>query len=137
MAFLRTVPRCCTGSKKFSKCLSGVFNASSIDNATRPSVQLVQVLARGYASSAGTTSAQPAAAPRQVDPLDLKFNDPVASFKSKTTMELVRAYIVYQICSIDYLVENNMKVSEKLIYFESNVSERFIGSVTLSSRITW
>lgn len=113
MAFLRTVPRCCAGSKKLGKCLP--LSAGLIDNATRPSSQLVQVLARGYTNSSTTTTtsgSQPAAPPRQIDPLDLKFNDPVASFKSKTTKELVRAYIVYQICSIEYIVENNMKVSQ-------------------------
>ena len=56
-----------------------------------------------------TSDAKPA--PRQIDPLDLRFNDPVASFKSKTMIELVRAYIVYQICSINYIVENNMRVT--------------------------
>lgn len=45
------------------------------------------------------------------DPLDTSFNDPTAAFKSKTTFELVRAYFVYMLCSSEYLVENNMKVS--------------------------
>jgi len=69
---------------------------------------------RGYATSAAAATdvrrQQPPAQPRQIDPLDLKFNDPIAAFKSKTTMELMRAYVVYQICSIEYIVENNMKV---------------------------
>ncbi|XP_061390999.1 proline dehydrogenase 1, mitochondrial-like, partial [Musca vetustissima] len=47
----------------------------------------------------------------QRDPLDVSFNDPVAAFKSKTTWELVRAYLVYMICSSEKLVEHNMKVS--------------------------
>lgn len=45
------------------------------------------------------------------DPLDVSFNDPVAAFKSKTTWELVRAYMVYVMCSSEYLVDNNIKVS--------------------------
>lgn len=45
------------------------------------------------------------------DPLDTSFNDPLAAFKSKTTFELIRAYFVYMLCSSEYLVENNMKVS--------------------------
>uniref|UniRef100_A0A1B6ML78 Proline dehydrogenase n=1 Tax=Graphocephala atropunctata TaxID=36148 RepID=A0A1B6ML78_9HEMI len=44
------------------------------------------------------------------DPLDTGFADPKAAFKSKTTYEVLRAYIVYQLCSINYLVENNMKL---------------------------
>ncbi|KAJ9576171.1 hypothetical protein L9F63_006993, partial [Diploptera punctata] len=42
------------------------------------------------------------------DPLDLTFEDHVAAFKSKTTWEVLRAYIVYTLCSSEFLVENNM-----------------------------
>lgn len=45
------------------------------------------------------------------DPLDTNFSDPKAAFKSKTTWEVVRAYLVYQMCSSSWLVENNMKVN--------------------------
>lgn len=45
------------------------------------------------------------------DPLDTTFSDPKATFKSKTTGEILRAYIVYTLCSSNYLVENNMQVS--------------------------
>ncbi|XP_037050062.1 proline dehydrogenase 1, mitochondrial isoform X4 [Bradysia coprophila] len=44
------------------------------------------------------------------DPLDLSFNNPNAAFKSKTTGELLRAYIVYLLCSSTYLVDNNLKL---------------------------
>ncbi|XP_063989114.1 proline dehydrogenase 1, mitochondrial isoform X2 [Diachasmimorpha longicaudata] len=100
MAFLKTLPRYCA-NRKLLKCLE----LGLTKNGTKCVVQMVKnVDERGYASESG---GQPVT--RQIDPLDLKFNDPVASFKSKTTMELVRAYIVYQFCSIDYVVENNMK----------------------------
>lgn len=46
------------------------------------------------------------------DSLDVSFADPLAAFKSKTTFELIRAYFVYMLCSSEYLVENNMKVSD-------------------------
>nr|XP_036227852.1 proline dehydrogenase 1, mitochondrial isoform X7 [Bactrocera oleae]XP_036227853.1 proline dehydrogenase 1, mitochondrial isoform X7 [Bactrocera oleae] len=46
----------------------------------------------------------------QRDPLDVSFNDPIASFKSKTTWELIRAYLVYTVCSIEPVVENNLKL---------------------------
>ncbi|PSN31556.1 hypothetical protein C0J52_24998 [Blattella germanica] len=42
------------------------------------------------------------------DPLDLTFEDHVAAFKSKTTWEVLRAYIVYTLCTSEFLVENNM-----------------------------
>jgi proline dehydrogenase len=45
------------------------------------------------------------------DPLDISFANPEAAFKSKTTWEVLRALIVYQMCSIQYLVDNNMKVT--------------------------
>ncbi|KAK1138053.1 hypothetical protein K0M31_002541 [Melipona bicolor] len=106
MAFLRTVPRCSAG-KKLRKCLP--LPVGFVENVTKPSVQLVQVHDREY--TGGSTADVKPAPPRQIDPLDLKFNDPVAAFKSKTTKELLRAYIVYQLCSIEYIVENNMKVS--------------------------
>lgn len=50
------------------------------------------------------------------DPLDLSFNNPNAAFKSKTTGELLRAYIVYILCSSTYLVDNNLKVRK--FYYE-------------------
>lgn len=51
------------------------------------------------------------AAPPARDELDVSFNNPKEAFKSKKTSELIRAYLVYQICSVNYLVENNDKVS--------------------------
>lgn len=45
------------------------------------------------------------------DPLDISFEDAKAAFKSKTNLELIRAYVVYTLCSIDSLVTHNMKVS--------------------------
>ncbi|KAF4518868.1 hypothetical protein B566_EDAN006719 [Ephemera danica] len=52
-------------------------------------------------------SSGPGSSPK--DPLDLSFTDAKAAFKSKTTWEILRAYIVYTLCSSEYLVENNMK----------------------------
>lgn len=57
------------------------------------------------------SSQQPPGTVGQRDPLDTGFANPIAAFKSKTLMELIRAYVVYMICSSSYLVENNMKVS--------------------------
>ncbi|XP_044572634.1 proline dehydrogenase 1, mitochondrial isoform X2 [Drosophila ananassae] len=58
-------------------------------------------------SSSSSSSPSPAGSPQR-DPLDVSFNDPIAAFKSKTTWELVRAYLVYMICSSEKLVEHNM-----------------------------
>ncbi|CAF4885699.1 unnamed protein product [Pieris macdunnoughi] len=46
------------------------------------------------------------------DDLDLTFSNPKDAFKSKKTSELIRAYFVYQICSINWIVENNDMVSK-------------------------
>lgn len=140
MAFLRNISRRCCVGKKLTKCGASPLPAVSLlENATAatmtttvtvaaatraPSLRLVTQVradAHGYATSATATTdvkrrqqqqqpPPPSAQPRQIDPLDLKFNDPIAAFKSKTTTELVRAYVVYQMCSIEYIVENNMKV---------------------------
>ena len=47
---------------------------------------------------------------RKVDELDLGFMNHNAAFKSKSTWQVFRGYIVYQLCSIGPLVENNEKV---------------------------
>ncbi|XP_049878901.1 proline dehydrogenase 1, mitochondrial isoform X2 [Pectinophora gossypiella] len=54
------------------------------------------------------------AAPPPRDDLDLSFNNPKDAFKSKKTSELVRAYLVYQICSINWVVENNDMLMKRL-----------------------
>ena len=95
MAFLRKLPRRCAGVARFTGLLSEIINNNSRAFSTN------LVLKAPNQENIST---------RQIDPLDLRFNDPSASFKSKTMVELIRAYVVYQLCSIDYLVENNMKV---------------------------
>lgn len=78
-----------------------------------PSSSMSTVAARKVAtppSSSPAAASNPNDPPPQRDPLDVGFSDPIAAFKSKTTMELLRAYFVYIMCSSEYLVENNMKV---------------------------
>ncbi|XP_034827536.1 proline dehydrogenase 1, mitochondrial [Maniola hyperantus] len=48
------------------------------------------------------------------DELDLTFNSPKDAFKSKKTSELIRAYLVYQICSFNWIVENNDMLMKRL-----------------------
>ncbi|XP_023933736.1 proline dehydrogenase 1, mitochondrial isoform X2 [Bicyclus anynana] len=54
------------------------------------------------------------ASPPTRDDLDLTFNSPKDAFKSKKTSELVRAYLVYQICSFNWIVENNDMLMKRL-----------------------
>lgn len=63
--------------------------------------------------ASGTADAAAASAGKvyRKDPLDTSFSDPHAAFKSKTTWEVLRAYVVYTLCSSNYLVEHNMEVT--------------------------
>lgn len=47
---------------------------------------------------------------KKVDPLDLTFLNHEAAFKSKSTFEILRALVVFQLCGIGPLVDNNEKV---------------------------
>lgn len=62
-----------------------------------------------------TKTAVPSDSKRR-DPLDLSFNNAEAAFRSKTTLQVLRAYLVFTLCSSNYLVENNMKVSIHLFF---------------------
>ncbi|ODM98246.1 Proline dehydrogenase 1, mitochondrial [Orchesella cincta] len=44
------------------------------------------------------------------DQLDLTFNDARQAYRSKSTWEILRAFIVFRLCSVDYLVENNQRL---------------------------
>ncbi|KAH9384991.1 hypothetical protein HPB48_027027 [Haemaphysalis longicornis] len=52
-----------------------------------------------------------AACPTQRDPLDLSFNDARAAYKSKTTGELLRGYVVLKLSSSNWIVNNHQEVS--------------------------
>ncbi|XP_058822312.1 proline dehydrogenase 1, mitochondrial isoform X1 [Topomyia yanbarensis] len=137
MAFLRSVSRC--NSFVSRKVSSTSFIGGSLPPSARnipssdvlvaasyqaSSIYLNQVLAGGqfhqrrFRSVAAATNTsgvhlakqQNDPSSPQRDPLDVSFNDPNAAFKSKTTLELIRAYFVYMLCSSSFLVENNMKL---------------------------
>lgn len=113
MAFLRPVIKC-TVSRKLSAKIHNI-NSKYI-NLSAPFQRIGSVAPKSsHASSAVRydTDIQKSESQLPKDPLDLSFEDPEASFKSKTTWEVLRAYIVYSLCSSEYLVENNMKVRAK------------------------
>lgn len=101
MAFLRTVIRCSV-YKKYGLLLDhhGKLNVcrSTLKSTAAASTNICD-------TTPPKTVQQP---PR--DPLDITFEDAKAAFKSKTNLELIRAYVVYTLCSFDYLVQNNMKL---------------------------
>ncbi|CAD5120993.1 DgyrCDS9537 [Dimorphilus gyrociliatus] len=50
--------------------------------------------------------------------LDLSFENAKEAYKSKTTFDLIRAWMVFELCSIEFLVNNNkklMKVGRKVL----------------------
>ncbi|KAJ2942960.1 hypothetical protein O0L34_g15150 [Tuta absoluta] len=69
-------------------------------------------------------SASPTPGKRNVDELDLTFNNPKDAFKSKKTSELVRAYFVYQICSVNWVVEHNDMVSRSITPYVTRRKQR-------------
>lgn len=86
--------------------LSTRFNAAAtakvVDDSSNKRLAS-NVAASGVQSNKdGTTSPK--------DLLDVSFNNATAAFKSKTTWELFRAYIVYLMCSSSFIVDNNLKV---------------------------
>jgi len=90
------------------------LNATSGMRLTWPETQ------RAFKSAQATNIVSPTAGKEAAnnikapDTLDLSFEDAEAAFKSKTTWELIRAYTVFKLCSVGYLVDNNMKVGMKL-----------------------
>lgn len=117
MAFLKSVMKCSV-SKKY------VLNLHTFCY-SRPAFSVIK--RHNSASSAATAvhndSSDVSSRQPRKDPLDTSFNDPEASFKSKTTWEVLRAYLVYTMCSSSTLVENNMKLSTiygSLYYFPAN-----------------
>ena len=63
-----------------------------------------------YDGGQDAAAAVPQKVNRRIDPLDMTFLNHEAAFKSKSTLHIVRGLIVYQLCSIGFLVENNEKV---------------------------
>ncbi|OXA52967.1 proline dehydrogenase 1, mitochondrial isoform X2 [Folsomia candida] len=67
------------------------------------------------------------------DTLDLTFSDARQAYRSKSTWEILRAYIVFKLCSINYLVEHNdklMKLGQKVLgktIFEKMMEATFYG----------
>lgn len=111
MAFLRAVIRCSGSRNKYYPLNNQLLNEKS----SRFLRTLISVNYKStHAESALGLEADVEGKSKSVhpkDPLDLSFNDARAAFKSKTTWEILRAYVVYTLCSYETLVENNMKVS--------------------------
>ncbi|CAG0898934.1 unnamed protein product [Darwinula stevensoni] len=68
----------------------------------------------------GTTAKSGADSPSHIqrDELDLSFTNTIAAFKSKTTWEVFRGWLVFTLCSSSYLVDHNpqlMKLGQKLL----------------------
>lgn len=113
MAYLRAVIRC-SGTRKFGISIYNLQTSKSsrirvcVPLHNYNQIALKSSVASALENSTEKTSTTSFGSRR--DPLDTRFADPKAAFKSKTTWEVFRAYIVYSLCSSSYLVENNMKL---------------------------
>lgn len=67
------------------------------------------------------------------DKIDLTFNDARQAFRSKSTWEILRAYLVFKLCSIDFIVQHNqriMNITQKIMgkkLFEKCMEASFYG----------
>lgn len=111
MAFLRSVIKSSV-HRKYSLVLD------RLQNSTVANINASRIVLKSTAASSTLVQNQQEAIQKQPpkDPLDVSFEDAKAAFKSKTNLELIRAYVVYTLCSIDSLVTHNMKVSSKMSY---------------------
>lgn len=88
---------------------------------------------KSSASPAALDRTESAACPPQRDPLDLSFNDARAAYKSKTTGELLRGYIVLKLSSNNWIVNNHqelMRLGQRLLgkrLFRSLMRHTFYG----------
>ena len=56
---------------------------------------------------------------------NFSFQDHRAAFKSKTTWEVLRAMLVYQLCGINMLVDNNEKVKMVVLKIKKKLTMDF------------
>nr|ADC67082.1 proline dehydrogenase isoform 2 [Leptinotarsa decemlineata] len=102
MAFLRTVIRCSV-YKKYGLLF---------DRSQASKINFNQTVLKSSAAAETLVENPTQAVQNQPpkDPLDISFQDAKAAFKSKTNFELIRAYVVYTLCSFESLVTHNMKL---------------------------
>ncbi|XP_057669835.1 proline dehydrogenase 1, mitochondrial [Diorhabda carinulata] len=114
MAFLRSIVRYSVYKKYGLVYDSFQTNSGKLKNLNLYQIALKSTTASGTLVENATNAVETP----QRDVLDITFSDPKAAFKSKTNWELIRAYLVYALCSIEYLVDNNMKLmklAEKIL----------------------
>ncbi|XP_018330006.1 proline dehydrogenase 1, mitochondrial isoform X2 [Agrilus planipennis] len=103
MAFLRALLRC--SAVKNRRLFAASCQKLEFRQVALKSTAATTIVSDNSEAATTAGSGQP---PK--DPLDITFENAEAAFKSKTNLELIRAYIVYTLCSFDYLVQNNMKL---------------------------
>ncbi|XP_075218493.1 proline dehydrogenase slgA isoform X2 [Lycorma delicatula] len=110
MAFLRAVIRC-SGSRKFGISIYNLQGAKSAKiRVFLPLQNYTHIALKSTVASTADVEEKSTSYGSRRDPLDTGFDNPKAAFKSKTTWEVLRAYLVYTLCSSNYLVENNMQL---------------------------
>ncbi|XP_028400731.1 proline dehydrogenase 1, mitochondrial-like [Dendronephthya gigantea] len=71
-------------------------------------------------------SCQTVAELKQDSESSISFNDTKIAYRSKTTREIVRSLFVFRLCSVNYLVDNNLKLMK---YGKKFLGERMFNSL--------
>jgi proline dehydrogenase len=83
------------------------------------SLQLLDLNVKRYTSTTSSSKGQAISMPTPLDlkphetnqkKLDLSFEDSKTAFKAKSNLDLLRGYLVFQLCSIKFLVDNQKRI---------------------------
>ena len=85
-------------------------NPQSAEPETVPGKNGEQLINYSGGESVITGSPDVAVDSNPIDPAELSFCDPVTAYQSKTTLEIMRAALVLNLCQFDFLVKYNKRV---------------------------
>jgi hypothetical protein len=106
-------------------CLMRILRSSAACKNSLASLQLFDssLKQRSYTSTTGSSKGQAISMPTPIDlkphhdgvsnkssKLDLSFEDSKTAFKAKSNLDLLRGYLVFQLCSIKFLVDNQKRI---------------------------
>ena len=93
-----------THEHRRAKSTSAPRSASTTNTSKGQSISISSI---GAAHGIAASPPMPDVPPK----LDLTFEDSRTAFKSKSTLQLLRGYLVFQLCSLNFIVDNQKIVS--------------------------
>ncbi|CAF0835908.1 unnamed protein product [Brachionus calyciflorus] len=109
-------------SRHLCEAVKATRNQSLIYRSCLPALQIrntsTTTTSKGQAISISNLTPSANLEPNQRPKLDLTFEDSKTAFKSKSTLELLRGYLVFQLCSLNFLVNNQktlLSISRKVL----------------------